>query len=69
MQADSETNPIIANIHAVRDTGRRPIMRPKINFRIRGFNALADMLRFCRDHPGTFYGLVVLRNNVEGVFS
>ena len=57
------------NCQTVRDTGRRPIMRPKSNSRIKGFNALAEMLRFCRDHPGTFYRLVALRNNVESVFS
>ena len=45
------------NCQTVRDTGRRPIMRPKSNSRIKGFNALAEMLRFCRDHPGTLYRL------------
>ena len=57
------------NCQAVKDTERRPIMRLKSNTREKGFNALSEMVRFCREHPGTFYKLVGIRNNVESVFS
>lgn len=59
----------VENCNAVRDSGRRAIIDPKSNAVIKGFNARAEMLRFHKDHPGTFYKLLRLRNNVESVFS
>ena len=57
------------NCSAIRDSGRRPIIDPKSNATPHGFNARADMLRFRNEHPGTFYGILRTRNNVESVFS
>ena len=57
------------NCQAVKDTGRNPIMRLKSNTRAKGFNALSDMVKFSKEHPGTFFRLVGIRNNVESVFS
>ena len=59
----------VRNCNAIRDGGRRAIIDPKSNAVIKGFNARAEMLRFREEHPGTFYRILRLRNNVESVFS
>ena len=59
----------VRNCNAIRDSGRRAIIDPKSNAVIKGFNARAEMLRFREEHPGTFYKILRLRNNVESVFS
>ena len=57
------------NCQSIKDSGRIPIIEPKSNYTIKGFNARADMLRFFEKHPRTFYKLLRLRNNVESIFS
>ena len=57
------------NRGAVSGTGRRPIVTPKANSAIRGFNAYADMLRFREEHPRTFYRRPAMRNNAGSAFS
>ena len=57
------------NCDAIRDSGRTPIMEPKAGYRIKGFNARAQMLRFYEEHPRTFYKILRKRNNVESLFS
>ena len=57
------------NCQAIEDSGRRPIIDPKSNCVIKGFNARANMLRFREEHPRTFYNILRLRNNVESVIS
>ena len=59
----------VKNCNAIRDSGRRPIIAPKSNYTIKGFNARAQMLRFFEKHPRTFYKKLSRRNNVESVFS
>ena len=55
----------VMNCNAVRDSGRRPIIDTKSNAVIKGFNARAEMLRYRKKHPRTFYQILRLRNNVE----
>ena len=55
----------IKNCNAIRDSGRRPIIDPKSDATPHGFNAKAEMLRFRDEHPGTFYGILRIRNNVK----
>ncbi len=59
----------VKNCNAIRDSGRRPIIAPKSNYTIKGFNARAQMLRFFEKHPRTFYNKLSRKNNVESVFS
>ena len=59
----------VENCDAIRDSGRRTVIDSKSNAVIKGFNARAEMLRFREEHPGTFYRILRLRNNVESVFS
>ena len=59
----------VENCNAIRDSGRRPIIDPKSDAIPHGFNAKAEMLRFRDEHPGTFYGILRTRNNIESVFS
>ena len=56
------------NCNAIRDSGRTPIMEPKAGYRIKGFNARAQTLRFYEEHPRTFK-ILRKRNNVESLFS
>ena len=44
-------------------------MQPKSNSTIHGFTEMAEMLKMAIEHPGTFYKMVRLRNNIESVFS
>ena len=55
----------IKNCNAIRDSGRRAIIDSKSNAIIKGFNARAQMLRFREAHPGTFYRMLRLRNNMK----
>ena len=57
------------NCNAIRDSGRTPIIEPKSGYKIKGFGARAEMLRFFEEHPRTFYKILRLRNNVESAFS
>ena len=57
------------NCQAAAEKGRKPIMQPKSNSTIHGFTEMADMLKMAIAHPGTFYKMVRLRNNIESVFS
>ena len=57
------------NCQAAAEKGRKPIMQPKSNSTIHGFTEMAEMLKMAIEHPGTFYKMVRLRNNVESVFS
>lgn len=59
----------IENCNAIRDSGRRPIIDFKSNITLHGFNSRVEMLRFRDEHPGSFYGILRTRNNVESVFS
>ena len=59
----------VENCNAVRDSGRRTIIDSRSNAVPHGLNAKAEMLRFRDEHPGTFYGILRTRNNVESVFS
>ena len=55
----------VENCNAIRDSGRRAVIDSKSNAVIKGFNARAEMLRFREEHPGTFYRILGLRNNVK----
>ena len=57
------------NCNAIRDSGRRAIIDSKSNAVIKGFNARVEMLRFREEHSGTFRRILLLRNNVESVFT
>ena len=57
------------NCSAVRDSGRKPVIRPKKNYAIRGSGARAEMLQFCEEHPRTFHNILRDRNNAENGFS
>ena len=57
------------NCRAAAEKGRKPIMQPKSNSTIHGFTEMAEMLKMAIEHPGTFYKMVRLRNNIESVFS
>ena len=59
----------VENCNAIRDSGRRTIIDSESNAAPHGFNTKAEMLRFRDEHPGTFYGILRTRNNVESVFS
>ena len=59
----------IKNCNAIRDSGRKPIIAVKSNYKIKGLGARAQMLRFYEKHPRTFYKKLSRRNNVESVFS
>ena len=59
----------IKNCDAVRDSGRRPIIYPKSNAIPNGHNAGSEMPRFRDEHPRTFYNILRIRNNVDGIFS
>lgn len=59
----------VKNCNTIRDSGRRAIIDSKSNAEIKGFNAKAEMLRFREEHPGAFHRILLLRNNVENVFS
>ena len=59
----------VKNCNAIRDSGRRAIIDSKSNTTIKGFNIRAQMLRFREAHPGTYYRMLRLRNNIESVFS
>ena len=59
---------VIKNCNAVRESGRRPVI-DKSNAVSNGHNARADMIRFCDEHPRTFYNILRIRNNVESVFA
>ena len=55
----------VKNCSAIRDSGRRAVMEHKSNAVPKGFNARADMLRFCDEHPRTFHNMLRARNNVK----
>ena len=57
------------NCGAARDSGRKPAMRPKKNYSVRGSGARAEMLQFYGEHPRTFHNALRDRNNVENGFS
>ena len=57
------------NCQAAAEKGRKPIMQPKSNSTIHGFTEMTEMLKMAIEHPGTFYKMVRLRNNIESVFS
>ena len=59
----------VENCDTIRDSRRRPIIDHKSDAAPHGFNAKAEMLRFRDEHPGTFYGILHIKNNVESVFS
>ena len=59
----------IKNCDTVRDSGRRPIIYSKSNAIPNGHNARDEMLRFRDEHPRTFYNILRIRNNVDGIFS
>ncbi len=59
----------VKNCNAIRDSDRRAVIDAKSNSVIRGFNARAEMLRLREEHPGTFYRILRLWNNVESAFS
>ena len=57
------------NCSAVQDSGRKPVIRPKKNYSVRGSGARAEMLQFYEEHPRTFHNALCDRNNVENDFS
>ncbi len=59
----------VKNCRAVQDSGRRAVIDPRTDYVIEGEDARAEMLRFLKEHPGTFRKLLRKRNNVESVFS
>ncbi len=61
--------PCRANCEMIKGSGRRPVICPKSNMRPRGFNALAEMLRWRRDDPEGFDRLYHRRSLVETAFS
>ena len=59
----------VKNCNTIRDSDRRAITDIKSNAIANGFNARAEMIRFCEEHPRTFYNILRIRNNIESVFS
>ena len=57
------------NCKAITESGRIPILTPKKGQSSKGFNAWSNMLKFLKEHPRTYYGILRRRNNVENAFS
>ena len=59
----SENNCMIA-----KSVGRDPCFPPKSNYLGKGMGPWADMIRWRKEHPGTFYKVYGQRNTVESCF-
>ena len=55
----------VKNCSSIRDSGCRAVMEHESNAVPKGFNARADMLRFCDERPRIFHNILRARNNVK----
>ena len=57
------------NYRMIRNSGRRPVIDPRKDHTLKGYNPRAEMLRWRKEHPEEFERTYHRRSLVESVFS